>query len=720
MSEQITKTEPGAGMSADAKRRFEQRKAWFSMEMRRQEANRYQMALDEDYYDSIQWQPDEAAAVRRRGQNPIVYNEIKPTIDWLIGTERRMRRDFKVLSRVSDAEDATADAEVKTSLLKYLADVNRTPFERSTAFKDAMRAGLGWLEVGVRADPEDEPIYTQAESWRNIVHDSIGLQKLDLTGCRYLFRFREIDLDVAQAFFPNKKAALERAADADESGMFGNGWFNGWPIGGLMGSAQMPAKWIQYDADSWLFNPRKRVLLIECWSYEPTRETTGRGAGMDRVRMKMHCSVMTEHETIIEGPSPYKHNRFPFIPLWAYRRAKDGMPYSPIRSLRGPQDDLNKRMSKATFLLSINQVRAEKSAIDKEVMDIDELREELASPDGIALFADGALSGNRVQVRENADLAQGHIVMAEKDAESIRQISGVSGENRSLETNAQSGKAIIAKQTQGSMLTAELFDEMLRAHQIEGELTLSLIEQYYTEPKVFSVTGERFKVDYTKINQIDPATGQKVNDVTAHQASFVIGEAPWRQALAESAFESALELLGKLAPAVPQVVIAIIDLVFEWSDMPNKQEILQRIRAVTGQSDPDKGDTPEQQAAKAQKAQLAQAEFEAQLAGLRASVAEAEAKGEKLSAEAMAKRLEALTIAAQGAAVIAANPAITPVADELLKSAGYEDRSAPQVLDMAPPDPSAPPMNDPAALPPPEGAPVAAPPMPVDGGIPQE
>jgi hypothetical protein len=122
--------------------RFRQRKSWFATEMARQQANRYQMALDEDYYDSIQWTPDEAAAVRARGQNPIVYNEVKPTIDWLIGTERRMRRDFKVLARNDRSKEATADAQVKTKLLKYLDDVNRAPFERSLAADDAWKGGL--------------------------------------------------------------------------------------------------------------------------------------------------------------------------------------------------------------------------------------------------------------------------------------------------------------------------------------------------------------------------------------------------------------------------------------------------------------------------------------------------------------------------------------------------------------------------------------------------
>lgn len=665
-----------------AAERFEKYKSWFGMEMRRQEANRWQMALDEDYYDGIQWSPEEEAELRRRGQNPIVFNEIKPSIDWLIGTERRMRRDFKVVSRNSDAADAAADAEIKTKLLKYLDDVNRAPFERSMAAKDAWQAGLGWREIGIRADPEDEPIYVRWESWRNVIHDS--LSRPDLSDCRYLFRFRELDLDIAQTYFPHAKAELERASNMDEPGLFTSGWSNGWPTSGLLGSATMPAKWIQYDSGAWQFNARRRVLLIECWCYEPYTDTTGKGVGtFDRARQRMHVAIMTENEIIMEGWSPYRHNRFPFVPVWAYRRKKDGMPYSPIRQLRGPQDDLNKRMSKAIHLLSVNRRRIEASAIDKKLMPLEKLREEAAAPDGIEIYADGALAGGRVQVQEHGQLAQAHVMLGERNSEAIRSMSGVTGENRAMDTNARSGKAIIAKQNEGSMLTAELFDNLLLADQMEGEITVSLIEQYYTEPKVFAITGERYKLDYVRMNQVDPVTGQRINDVTRHKAAFVIGQQPWRQSLAEAAFESAMEMLGRLAPVAPNVVTSIIDLVFEWSDLPNKQAILQRIRQATGMSDPDEGESPEQQAQRAQQAKLAQAQFEAQMAQLRADIAQAQAKGIKLTAEAVAKRLETLHAAAMAAQLLAATPTIMPVADELLRSAGFEDQTVPSaVLDM--------------------------------------
>lgn len=669
---------------SDPQKRLDMIRSWFLMEHQRQEVNRYQMALDADYYDGEQWTLEESAVLRNRGQNPTVINEIKPTIDWLKGTERRMRRDFKVLARNTNSPETTDDAEVKTKLLKYIADTNRAPFERSQAFDEMVVSGLGWIEVGVTSDPDDEPIFIRHESWRWMLHDSLHYRR-DLSDCRYIFRFKEVDLDIAQAYFPDKAVELEKASNLGDLAQWDEEWSGAWPTTRTNGDATLPARFINFNPESHVFNPRKRVSLVECWHYWPEKTQAGQVLGsLDRTRMRMKLTILTKQDIIWEGWSPYNHNRYPFVPLWAYKRKRDGLPYGVVRQCRGPQDDLNKRVSKSQFLLSANQLLVEEGTIDAEVMPLEEVRDEIAAPDGIAKFAQGALSGNKVKIREGQEFTQGHMLMADRMAATIRSTSGVTQENRGSSQAGQSGRAIIAKQEQGSMVTAELFDNLLFAHQIEGELELANVEQFYDEPKVFSVTGERYKLDYQAINQPDPVTGEVKNPVTAHKAQFVVGEAPWKQALAEAGFESAMNMLGALAPVAPQVVTAIIDLVFEWSDLPNKNEILRRIRAVTNVPDPDEGETPEQAQQKKMQQQLAQKQFELTMAQMQADVDEARAKGIKLEAETIAKRLEALANAAAAAQGLVAVPGVAPVADQLLLSAGFKDMGGePGITDTA-------------------------------------
>ncbi|NCV33859.1 MAG: hypothetical protein EBW05_13295, partial [Betaproteobacteria bacterium] len=142
---------------------------WYYFEKERQAANRLEMAMDCDFYDNLQWDAQDAAILRERGQMPLVYNEVAPMVDWLIGTERRSRVDWKVLPRTEDDVQA---ADVKTKLLKYVSDINRVGFLRSRAFADAIKAGVGWMDDGARDDPTQDALYSRYEDWRHVLWDS--------------------------------------------------------------------------------------------------------------------------------------------------------------------------------------------------------------------------------------------------------------------------------------------------------------------------------------------------------------------------------------------------------------------------------------------------------------------------------------------------------------------------------------------------------------------
>ena len=75
---------------------------WWYYEKDKQAANRMEMAMDADMYDNIQWDPEDAAVLRERGQVPLVFNEVAPMIDWIIGTERRTRVDWRIMPRTED------------------------------------------------------------------------------------------------------------------------------------------------------------------------------------------------------------------------------------------------------------------------------------------------------------------------------------------------------------------------------------------------------------------------------------------------------------------------------------------------------------------------------------------------------------------------------------------------------------------------------------------
>jgi len=671
---------PKVSEAQAAQDRHDQRKSWFIHEASRQALNRALMAKCEGFYDNEQWTQEDRQELEDRGQRPIVYNEIAPTIDWLIGTERRSRVDF-VVTAEEPGDEADQDARNKTKLLKYLDDSNRAEFERSYAAEQCFKAGLGWLEVGVRGDKVGPKVFVGAESWRNILWDSMASRR-DLTDARYLFRIKVVDLDVALALFPDKEDEVRAVRQIGDRLQVFSEWLgvnniiSGTDVfGQMLGNSQTRTDY-NTSTPVDLFNPRERVLLLECWSRDPYREKLPDGTGLgDPITHRIRCSIMTERDTLLEDWSPFKHDRFPFIPVWAYRNSRTGLPYPPTFRLMGPQEGLNHRMSKSLFEASKNQLMAEKSAFDSEVMDPEQIQMEMNDPNGIAIFNDGALSGGRVRQVESSNKAAQQMQLAEREVATIRQSSGVTSDNRGLQSNVISGKAVMAKQDQGSLLTAELFDNLLMSRQIEGELTLSLAEQYMVQPMTIRNPGETGDGKFSQLNQ-PQADGTYANDITARRSQFIVGEQAWKQSYAEASFDSLMEMMAQLASSAPQVVINLLDVVFEMHpSLPQKRLVIDRIRAINGQSNPDEKPTPQQEQAAKQQQELAQKRFEAEMANLDATVRKAKAEGKKLDAEAVGRNITSIYEAAQAAQVAVQMPGAMPVADQLLASAGFVDES---------------------------------------------
>jgi len=145
-----------------------------------------------------------------------------------------------------------------------------------------------------------------------------------------------------------------------------------------------------------------------------------------------------------------------------------------------------------------------------------------------------------------------------------------------------------------------------------------------------------------------------------------------------------------VAKMPPQVGMVMLDLIVDSMDVPNRDEIVKRIRAITGQRDPDATEmTPEemaQQQAAAQAQALQQADFEAGLREKLAKAAKAEAETDRIKAQTIGDKINATNVAMTAATSVVQMPTIAKVADALLGEAGWQGYNpAVQGLPMQPP-----------------------------------
>lgn len=666
---------------------------YYSLEIERQAENRDQMNDDARFYDGKQWTDEELAELKNRGQAPLVYNVIATSVDWVTGSEKRGRTDFKILPRTK--EDALP-AERKSKYMKYLSDVNRTAFHRSRAFEDAVKVGIGWLETSIQEEDEgEEPLYDRYESWRNIIFDSSSTE-LDGSDMRYIFRSRIVDVDIAVALFPEREDVIKLSTGVGS--MF---------ITEQFGDDSMDAG--EELTLSHIDHERTRVRLIEGQYRMPEKTEVVRGGLyngqfynksdprhvaaieegsatiIERVSMRVYNCVFTSAGFLFKELSPFQHNRFKFVPIWGLRDDETGLPYGLVRRMKDIQADVNKRASKAQFILSTNKVIMDEGALPEGVT-IAQFAEEVARPDAILRKR----KGHDMNLNVDRELAPAHLELFSRGIQMVQQTGGVTDELLGRTTNAVSGVAVKARQEQGSVATNKFFDNLRFAEQLRGEIQLSLIEQYVGEQKAFRITNMRGAAEYVNLND-----GLPDNDITKRKADFIISEEEWRASMRQASVDQLFEMLAKLAPTAPQTVAMVIDLAIENMDIPNREEIVKRIRQVTGMRDPDATEiSPEEEAAiqaQQQAQQKAAADAEeyrvAQLASVNAKTERDMAEARRTRRQGIEDSMTAVKKAMDAAEQSVTMPTIAKVADELLRESGWGEvhkRTMPPPQNMRP------------------------------------
>lgn len=665
-----------------------QLESWYVEKCDYHAVNRREQLIDSDFYDHEQWDPESIAILAERNQAALTFNLIAPVINWITGTERRTRVDWGVYPRRASSQ---AIAETKKEVLKFISDTSGAGFERSKAFKHSVVAGVGWTREYAQVDPADgPPVTTRCIDWKRVRWDGFSRDD-ELRDCRSIDIEQYVDLDYAIAMFPDRAEELRGAASRtvdptlefldDGTGMPQMFWGQRPQLMSQFGLHSMPGQ--QRRA-------RPRVRLIETEYRRPVASRRIRALVdeyghldkamfdprdseladlLKRQRITIDDTIEEQIWSAVWHPGflcahdrlPYRHNRFTLTPYWCYRRHRDGLPYGIVRGLRDPQEEYNKRRSKALFALSTNRILYEADAIAED--DEDSVLEEVAKPNAQIRLAPGGLK--KVRIDDNVAVADAQIKLLEVARQDIHEGSSITPENQGLDTKALSGVAIKAKQQQGAVGTAEVFDNYRRGVQLSGMKTLSLSEQYLTQPMEIRITGER-KTDFLAVNQpqFDPITGQVVweNDITADQADFVVDEEDYRETTRQAQAEMLFETVSRL-PA--EVSLQLLDLVVDMSDIPNREEFVARIRQINGQAAAAEPESPEQAAARQAQQEQQQADADLSRREKAAIVAKNEASAAKLNADARATDVATKGNAMQVASHVAMTPGLAPAADRL-------------------------------------------------------
>lgn len=614
------------------------------------------------YYDGKQLEPKVMQALKDRGQAPLVFNLIGPTIDAVLGIEAKTRTDWIVRA------DDDKSAEVAEALNEKLSEAARMSLAgRACAdgYAAQVKTGLGWVEVNRTSDPFDVPYRTNYIS-RNEIYWDWHAKRPDLKDARYLVRERWLDEDRCILAFPQHRELVKQAI---------SGW-GSWSSS--MWADDKPEQLVSlvhayseyqetvFDEETWFDSERQRARVFEVWyrTYQRGavlklpdgrvlefdkknpihRAAVGLGHAQPIVGVfpKMRLAYFLGCHRVVDVPSPLPHDQFPYVPLWGFREDGTGIPYGLIRRMMSPQDEVNARRSKMMWLLSAKRTIMDKDATN---MDVEEVTDEVQRPDGVIILNPNRQNRDQYAFRVEQDfqLASQQFEIMVESQKMIQDTAGVySALMGRQDGGADSGVAIASLVEQGSTTLAELNDNYRFGRRLIGEQLLALVMQDIgKKPEQVSVNLNRpQRTKKVMLNQ--PVTDEMGitsvnNDVTRAKTQVVLDDiqatAGYRAQVSNRLFE--------LAATLPdEVKVAVLDVIVESTDIPQRDEIVKRIRQVTGVGGDPEQMTPEERAALEQKQaleqqtqQLAIEDMQAKIEKLRADAARSRAAADKTDAE---------------------------------------------------------------------------------------
>lgn len=605
-----------------------------NQEILREARLRYQQGVDGDYYNrerdeedrrfykggAEQWDRDVIAA--RNGRPTITINRLPQFVKQVTGDMRQNKPAIRVLP-VDDKTDPDL-AEVYSAIIRHIESNSDAHRVYTKAAEQAVIGGIGWFRI--LTDYRDDESFDQEiciKHIRNPLSVVFDPDAVDLVRCdmNWAFVSELVSIPKFRAMYPNA-SLMEWPADET---------YQEWRKGEFIRVAEY---WVRErvkrklalfaDGSTRVLESGDEDLLAE--------EGITPKAVRDVEVAKVRWYKMTAGEILEEGE--WKGKFIPIIPVIGeevevgdeifrhglVHHAKDSQ-----RSYNYSRSAMMEHITnqpKAPYLVTANMIKNYKSMWEN-------LNQ--GNPPVLVYDPDQQAPGGRPIREAPPTFAAAWYQEAQIADQDMKATTGIYDASLGKSGNETSGKAIIARDSQGETATYHFVDNLSAAIRHCGKILIDLIPHIYSDERVIRIMGEDGKIEgYAAINSRLP-DGRVFNDVSVGSFDVEVTTGP---AYATKRMEAADKLM-QLSQAMPNTMQVAADKIVESLDIPNGDKIAERLMMMLPPGVDPEIDQKRMQAAQAMQPSEPNPMEELQVRGVRADVASKEADAQIKQAQAM-------------------------------------------------------------------------------------
>ncbi len=645
----------------------------------------YQEAQEDDrFVGGRQW-ADNVRSDRARDRRPIMtYNFFPSQIRQIVNQIRSDRPQIRVVPVEADRHGTTSIknlkgtkdfsmSEIMMGMIRHIEHVSRADQAYDTATEHAVSHGIGAWQLNTRVCPTDplrQELHVQRIRNTYSLYMDPNAEEADFSDAQDCFLISRITKKAFEAKYPGK-----------QWGPFGTS-----ADGGILGNLEKFNEdlglvatyyWVEYEDDEVV---RLSNGLTHYWSnlepiYDEMKKKTGVHIAYDEEKKEVREHVLRpavywqqlNSLNFLTEPQPTVFERLPFYVVTGQEVIYDqNIHYeSAIRHAKDAQQAYNYGRTaaleatslapKAPFIVASKQIDGRQRGQWDSVNKTNQPYLEYNPVDGVP-------PPQRVPPA-NPPVAE--LTNAAQDEQDIQAIVGIRDASLGAEGQEKSGKAILARQQQGSVSTYHYFANLARAMESMAREMVQAIPRVYDQEQVARLRLPDDSTDAVVLNEtiLDEKTGKahKVWDLSFGKFDAVIDTGPSYATQRQEQLEAMFEFLGLVDEEARRPLLHLVAKEAGFAGADKVASILRKMTPDEFKSDEDRiadlppgvemtddGDlvnedgtpyepepSPEEQLAQKQ-AELAELEMQAKMLEAQAKMAKAQAD----MAEAQAKLQE--------------------------------------------------------------------------------